>query len=69
MKNDIFNKVAGSVRSTQLVMNASYYVKQYVAVASVLAEMDLEERLLTVGVVQGGNVKSVRKCGEVWGSV
>ena len=65
VKNDIFDKVAGSVRSTQLVKNASYYVKQYVAVASVLAEMDLEERLLTVRVNKRG--KKVRKCVEVWG--
>jgi hypothetical protein len=47
VKNDIFRKVGGSVRATELVANASYYYKNYIAVASVLAEMDLEERLLS----------------------
>lgn len=52
VKRDIFDKVAGSVRSTSLVSNASYWYKNYIAAASVLAEMSLEESLLQVGWAQ-----------------
>ena len=50
VKRDIFNKVAGAVRATNLVYNASYWYKNYIAAASVLAEMELEHSLLTVSV-------------------
>lgn len=48
VKRDIFDKIGGSVRSTSLIANASYYYKVYIAIASVLAEMDLESNLLMV---------------------
>ena len=49
VKRDIFDKVGGAVRATALVANASYWYRNYIAVASVLAEMELEQSLLTVG--------------------
>ncbi|KAG1658655.1 hypothetical protein FOA52_007861 [Chlamydomonas sp. UWO 241] len=54
VKNDYFRKIGGAVRATDIVNNAAYYVKVYIAGASVLAEMDLEERLLA-GAIQYGN--------------
>lgn len=51
VKRDIFDKVGGAVRATNLVSNASYWYKNYIAAASVLAEMDLEQSLLNVGEV------------------
>lgn len=53
IKRDIFDKIGGAVRSTQLVYNASYYYKIYIAAASVLAEMDLERSLLSNAMSQG----------------
>jgi len=53
VKNDIFDKVSGAVRSTALVNNAAYWVKVYIAGASALAEMDMEERLLRDAVALG----------------
>ncbi len=53
VKRDIFDKVGGSVRASQLVINASYYVKVYIAAASTLAEMNLENSLLTNAMTQG----------------
>jgi hypothetical protein len=48
IKRDIFDKIGGSVRATSMVTNASYYYRNYIAVASTLAEMRLEENLLYV---------------------
>ena len=53
------SKVAGSVRATSLVTNASYWYKNYIAAASVLAEMDLEQRLLQVWDGSGGGGTAV----------
>ena len=41
-------KVSGAVRLTDLIDQASFYYRTYIALASSLAEMDLERRLLQV---------------------
>ena len=40
--------MSGQVSSQSLIADAAYYIKNYVAVGSVLAEMQLEEQLLVV---------------------
>ena len=48
LRNDVFSKVRGSVVLPQELSNAAYYLRHYVALASVVAEMDFEEQLLQV---------------------
>lgn len=48
LRNDVFSKVRGSVVRSQELSNAAYYLRHYVALASVVAEMDFEEQLLQV---------------------
>ncbi len=55
-ESGVFEQVGGGealLGSTQLVANASYYFKVYVAAAAALAELDLEESLLTDAATQG----------------
>lgn len=49
VRNDVFSKVRGSVVRSQELSSAAYYLRHYVALASVLPEMEFEEQLLQVG--------------------
>ena len=48
VEGDHFDKVGGAARLADRLDQVSFYYRSYVALASVLAEMDLENRLLQV---------------------